>query len=208
MLLFGFSSDIRGSYRQPCSLKPVENLVGVRYLLPCTNCGKQIPVEARQAGDEVRCPCGRTTTVPRLLELRRLPEERAAESSNDDRRPAWGAKQRTVMVGAIVTLIALCFAGWRGSTWPQSPIRPFAEEKFQAALSDISPAQSWGYWLFLRESGLSPVSPREWEAYENALTRAQIALAVAIAFALAGLAVVVVGVFWVGSSDRTPSASD
>lgn len=108
----------------------------------------------------------------------------------------------------MVMLVALSVAAWRGWTWPPSPIRPFAEEKLQAALADVSPAQSWGYWLFLRESGLSPVSPREWEAYENAVTRAQIALAVAMAFALAGLAVVLVGVFWVGSGDATPPASD
>lgn len=103
-------------------------------------------------------------------------------------------------------LVALSYVGWRGWTWPQSPVRPFAEDKFQAAVSDISPAQSWGYWLFLRETGLYPVSPREWEAYENARTRAQIAVAVASAFALAGLAVVLIGVFWVGRGDRESDA--
>ena len=106
-----------------------------------------------------------------------------------------------MMVGAIVMLVALSVAAWRVWTWPPSPIRPFAEEKFQAAVSEITPAQSWGYWLFLRDSGLSPVSPREWEAYENAVARAQIALSVVVAFALAGLAVCLIGYFWVGPRD-------
>ncbi len=75
-------------------------------------------------------------------------------------------------------------------------------------MSEITPAQSWGYWLFLRESGLSPVSPREWEAYENAVTRAQIALAVAMAFALVGLAVVLVGFSGMGSRDGAAQGSD
>lgn len=87
-------------------------------------------------------------------------------------------------------------------------MRPVPEEKLHAAVSEITPAQSWGYWLFLRESGLSPVSPREWEAYEDALTRARIALAVTIAFALAGLAVVLVGAFGVGSSSGASPGSE
>ncbi len=112
------------------------------------------------------------------------------------------------MVGVLVIVVAVSVAAWRAWTWPKSPIRPLPEEKFYAAMSEITPAQSWGYWLFLRESGLSPVGPREWEAYENALTRARIAMAVTIAFALAGLAVVLIGAFGVGSSGGESPGSE
>lgn len=34
------------------------------YLLPCS-CGREIPIEPRQAGETVSCECGRTSAAPR-----------------------------------------------------------------------------------------------------------------------------------------------
>lgn len=50
-----------------------------KYLLPC-ECGREIPVETAQAGEETVCDCGKTLAVPRLLELKRLPSADEGET--------------------------------------------------------------------------------------------------------------------------------
>lgn len=41
------------------------------YLLPCA-CGRDLVIQPRQAGEMIRCECGRECAVPRLNEIRRL----------------------------------------------------------------------------------------------------------------------------------------
>ena len=75
------------------------------YLLPCS-CGRENPVETRQAGGSVRCECGRTCTVPTMREvlaLRRAPDS-AGEAASI--RPVWGNPQRLLVAGLIILLLA------------------------------------------------------------------------------------------------------
>ena len=76
-----------------------------QYLLEC-ECGKQLSVGARQAGQSVRCGCGNTIGVPSLRDLRRLP---VAHRGDRRKSTAWSQTQGfTFVMGSIVTAIALC----------------------------------------------------------------------------------------------------
>ena len=56
------------------------------YLVECV-CGEKIAVRVGQAGQQVRCGCGREVNIPLLRELRKLP---TAQPSAD--RPASAAR--------------------------------------------------------------------------------------------------------------------
>jgi hypothetical protein len=47
-----------------------------KYLLTC-ECGEKLPVEVAQAGQQVRCDCGRGVAVPALRAIRKLPQAEA-----------------------------------------------------------------------------------------------------------------------------------
>ena len=75
------------------------------YLLPCA-CGRENPVEPRQAGETVRCVCGRACTVPTMREVRALRPTVDAPATPGRARPAWGNPQRLLVVGIVVLLLA------------------------------------------------------------------------------------------------------
>lgn len=131
-----------------------------RYLLPCS-CGQAIRVEASQAGQEIRCPCGAVLEVPPIRSLAQL--ERAdkeppagrpsavrgetpseAEPAARKRvasRPGstWGARQRLLFVGAIVTAIGLGLLAYLYLRRPRLP-----------EMESLTPIGTWRMWHDLR----------------------------------------------------------
>lgn len=77
------------------------------YLLPCT-CGRNVIVRTRQAGETVRCECGRDCAVPRLVEIRRL---QPADVPAAAVRRQWGGAQRFLVGGLALMLVAGVAAG-------------------------------------------------------------------------------------------------
>lgn len=53
------------------------------YLLPCS-CGKSVSIEVSQAGQEVKCVCGETLSVPSLLQIKKLPEDTARQKTSEN----------------------------------------------------------------------------------------------------------------------------
>ena len=83
-----------------------------KYLLPCT-CGREIPVEATQAGQQVRCQCGLGLEVPTLLNLTRLkPAEPPTAAAPPRARSTWGLRQRVMLVGLWIMAVGASWAGW------------------------------------------------------------------------------------------------
>lgn len=74
-------------------------------------------------------------------------------------------------------------------------MRGFDPEKFAVAVDRITPAESWGYYLMLRETGLMSISPREWDAYETAVFRARLGLVWAALLTAVGVGTAAGGVF-------------
>ena len=83
-----------------------------KYLLPCI-CGQDIPVEATQAGQQVRCVCGVELEVPTLLNLIRLkPAVPPADAVPRRARSAWGRRQQVMLVGLAIMAVGALWAGW------------------------------------------------------------------------------------------------
>jgi DNA-directed RNA polymerase subunit RPC12/RpoP len=85
---------------------PAENVSDRKttYLLPCSACGREIPVEPQQAGEAVRCQCGQTCMVPTMREVQSL--RPASASTPAPAQPAWGNPQRFLVAGSVVFLLA------------------------------------------------------------------------------------------------------
>ena len=84
--------------------------MSTKYLLPCT-CGERLPVDAAQAGQQVRCPCGAELEVPTLLQLKQLVA--VAPLVGARRRPiAWGPRQAVMLLGAILAVLGISWAAW------------------------------------------------------------------------------------------------
>jgi hypothetical protein len=85
--------------------------VRAKYLLPCV-CGQEIPVEATQAGQQVRCQCGVELEVPTLLNLTRLKSAAPPAAAPRRTRSAWGHRQRVMLVGLAIMAVGTLWAGW------------------------------------------------------------------------------------------------
>lgn len=93
-----------------------------KYLVPC-ECGLQLVVAASQAGQSLRCVCGRTVLLPTLLELRKFP--RVQEEVVGGPSSGWGIPQRLISIGSLILLGALVWLGvlWF-VLWPEKPTVP------------------------------------------------------------------------------------
>ncbi|HEY2837671.1 MAG TPA: hypothetical protein VGJ26_00870 [Pirellulales bacterium] len=89
------------------------------YLLPCA-CGEKLRIDASQAGLDLRCRCGQTVKAPTFRELSRLEqvEEEPATRPHAD----WGARQRLLLIGGMITACGLAIAaGFWCMTPPSDP---------------------------------------------------------------------------------------
>jgi hypothetical protein len=129
-----------------------------KYLLPCS-CGHQTPVEASQAGQQIRCECGAVLEVPTMRGIAQLdragPESLAAgafppgatkqaskavglaakrSSSN------WGPRQGVLLVGGVITGLALCLASYYYVSRPRI---------IDATI--LAPIETWQLWFDLNQ---------------------------------------------------------
>jgi len=118
------------------------------YLLPC-ECGRRIPVEATQSGQEVNCPCGRQLEVPTMLKLSTLERAKRTERSRPP-SASWGTRQGVFLLGLIITLAGSGFAAY---VYLQRPkILP---------ITDLTPRQTWFVWQLEIRPGLNQPPPGE-----------------------------------------------
>lgn len=142
-----------------------------RYLLPCP-CGQRIPVSLAEAGGTVRCgACGAELAVPTYRELKSL-EPAAADANAPPRRPSnWTGWHRRILLGSVVTLVALALAAICHASRPR--LQSVDQLPFQAV---------WLQWQELRQ-GLDRFPSREERRYVEESSRATLLLAVALSIA-------------------------
>lgn len=120
----------------------------VKYLLPC-QCGKQIPVDTRQAGQDVRCDCGTMLEVPTMrgvTALRRVDvEEEVDELSQTEMSDGWGVSQGVAVMGGVIFLLGVGLFVLHCLAAP-GPVEFMTEN-----LDSLTPADTFGLWLRLRE---------------------------------------------------------
>jgi hypothetical protein len=173
---------------------PTQNL----YLLPCP-CGHKVSIEPRQAGQTVRCTCGRPLTAPTMLGMASL--ERS-EPTTAARRPAaaWGVPHRLILLG-IVILVATALAAI--GVYQGRPIPPadfFTFERNQRRAEEMAPSQTVMLWRYFQR-GLEPGMTGQELQYDRALVYYRSWLGVATAFGLVGAGLVCLGI-WKGRAGR------
>jgi hypothetical protein len=117
-----------------------------QYLVTCV-CGRQLPVEVGQAGEQLTCVCGTNVSVPTLRQLRQLPVATAAEPVSVAKH-SWGARQGTIAASLIAaTLLLLGAAASRYTEHPLPQFHPEAQIKMvDQFLTKKSPAELWQIW--------------------------------------------------------------
>lgn len=151
--------------------------MSARYLLTCSGCQKQVPVEAGRAGGNVTCECGETLEVPTMRALRELPQETAPAEAESVSSPVaasaesnWGPKQGVLLLGLILFVAGLIPTLYMAATYPklnmptQEKMRDIAELQFD----QMTLTRSWEVWKgIIEEQGLT-TQPTLYEAnYEK-----------------------------------------
>jgi hypothetical protein len=145
----------------------------------------------RQAGQEIRCECGKPVTVPPLLAMKRL-EPAPPDPAAAAKPSRWGIGHRVAVIGLLIVLPSLAYGGRLLTHWPQPPYSRLDVDGYHKVIARVSPASTWAMWLDLRERGLNPLDPRDQQAYEESLLRAQIALGMAAFVAITGIVVLII----------------
>jgi hypothetical protein len=125
--------------------------VATRYLLPCS-CGQKIPVEMRQAGEIITCPCGNSLEVPTLLKLKTYQRVEVPPPAETPKK-AWNAGHRLILLGAVIIIATVAIGGWLFWERPADPFANLNAEQVKAALQTVSPSQSWRRWLYYEKAG-------------------------------------------------------
>lgn len=115
--------------------------MATRYLLACS-CGREIPVEAGQAGDRVACECGNSVAVPKLGELRLRPRIEAAE-----RKTAWSARHGLLTVGILVAVASLFAGVYFYATTPERGLETAVQtDAVNRYFDSLAPWETWRHW--------------------------------------------------------------
>ena len=126
------------------------------FLLPC-ECGQTTPVQVSQAGQSLRCACGRALTVPTMRGIRELkpaevePSKKVTERSwNQTRGMIFGAGALCIIAGII--LCAFNYPIYRNA----AAVQPTSEdlEFTWAAIDATPPADLLDLWHFASQHGL------------------------------------------------------
>ena len=134
-----------------------------RYLIECS-CGEKIAVGAGQAGQEVRCDCGRAVQVPLLRELRGLPTVAAADPDRAKTSPSPRPRVLALLVfcGVLGTVLSLLLSGVL--LFARSQMDPSwtheAQRDYDGQIIDSLPAdEMFNAWHDLRHEGLGEKQP-------------------------------------------------
>ena len=171
------------------------------FLLPCS-CGAKIAVEPRQAGQTVRCDCGKSLTVPTMLEMAKLERAEAAEDRAQGKNPLdWGVPQILIVLGIVALLVAGAFAAIAVHLRPPPRIGDLNPETVQRGIRrevDRWPAFKvvLEYWN-MKKQGLGRGLLAAEDIYNRDLAIYRLWWGIAVAVGLSG-----VGLLWAGVARR------
>jgi hypothetical protein len=160
------------------------------YLLPC-DCGRNIAISPRQAGETVRCDCGQTRIAPNLGEIRRLrPAEKSQAPTVSRAGSSWGAPERLLLLGIVLVVIAVASASVLAWQYPsQKAIEAYIQQR-HAFVQSLGPWDS----LQLYRRKLAPgVDAPNWPNFYGGREILAIGLAIIGILGAAGVVLVVLG---------------
>ncbi|MBN2023363.1 MAG: hypothetical protein JW809_11295 [Pirellulales bacterium] len=156
-----------------------------QYRLPCP-CGSFVLVDPRQAGQTVRCECGRTLDVPTMRAIGEL--EPVVLAQDAARHPlVWGVRQRVLLAGWVLVLasVGTLLYFWL-LTKPESPARFFAPERIQRGTERLTLVETFMLWERLQQEALARQHP-DLAEYAKALLAYRIRMGVTSVFLAIGV---------------------
>jgi hypothetical protein len=113
--------------------------VTVKYLLPCS-CGEKIAIESSQAGQAIRCSCGKTLEAPTMQGIRRLEQSADIVDESAVSSSIGGVTVGIALLGLIILSVGGGIAGWN-----------YTRRPVMIDVDYMSPWDTWLMWQSLRE---------------------------------------------------------
>jgi len=175
--------------------------VQAKHLVPCSSCGGQVPVGRQQAGETVRCQCGASLEVPTLLKLTKLPSAQDPDVSAEIQAGFWGLRQRLILAGLVIAILALVPAVILMLTFPERPEKQFMDpNEIRKRSEGFTATESLLVWRDLARTGVNHLWVEDQLGYKDAVIRYeekrlnyQIGIVVFFVFCCLGIALTVVG---------------
>lgn len=179
------------------------------FELTCPDCQTKVPVTPAKAGGEVPCPqCDRTIAVPKLGELKTLPQVQDAGSGSADVAPRGLSGGRSMAFAALGATSLLCFLGaaFCGINWATIEVPATSQshlEGLKETYSQLSAARLIREYEDITELGVAVPHPYPYRTIE---LRKQAWGNKAMTFAVAGLLAAVLSVFVGRRTSASPAA--
>ena len=181
------------------------------HRLPCPSCPHQLDVSPAQAGEQTTCPkCGQAVDVPKLGELRQLPQAEASTArSTPPREQPVGRRIAFVGMGlvaaAMLLIAAFCTVRWAMIDVPMTTESHIADVRERYA--QLSGAQLIREWEDMEAYGVALAAPFEYRKIELTKQGWGRDALISGSIGLAALAVMVILGF-TGRSSRADHAKD
>lgn len=138
------------------------------YLLSCPSCGVVQKVTPAQAGGQVVCPaCGELVRIPKLGDLRQLPQADAATAVGTAREPGSPLRRFGFVAFGLVGIAGLLVAGFCLIRWALIEV-PTTTEQHIAELRDtyanVSASQLVIEYEDIEQFGVDLASPMAYQA--------------------------------------------
>ena len=180
------------------------------FELTCPDCQSKVPVTPAKAGGEVPCTqCDRNITVPKLGELKTLPQVPAAGASPADVAPRGLSGGRSMAFAVLGAISLLCFLGaaFCGVNWATIEVPATSQthlDGLKESYQQLSAARLIREYEDITELGVDVPQPYPYRTIE---LRKQAWGNKAIAFAGGGLLAAVLSVFIGRRTSASPAAN-
>lgn len=172
------------------------------YLLPCS-CGKKAPIEPRQAGEVIPCPCGASLTVPTMLEMATLERVERESDTRAERHP-WGVTQQLILLGSLITLLTGAGAIYLFFTQPTLQKRDVSPSELRRQVQTLTPGNCWHLYRILRMEGPERAPTPKDVAHAKLLLQHRIYVGILTLFACVGIGLIVVAAVLMKRKRRVP----
>jgi hypothetical protein len=129
-----------------------------KYLLPCAQCGAELPIDVSQAGQRVACGCGAQVEAPTMRGIRQLPRADAG-AEREEAAPYWSQQQGMLFAsGAAMLAIGLLvcvYLLWRRSLLETERPEDRYQQLEEGEIDKMSPLDLWPIWQGMRSERLS-----------------------------------------------------
>ncbi len=166
-----------------------------RYLLPCPDCHETFPVATRHAGQTIECAnCQSAVEIPKLGELRQLPEESEQRTSQSGPRQVRQSRSRLkswlfsggLMIAVLSAVAGIALLNYANGLYsPISEYTDLIEKTSNEEIDTMAAAQMWDWW-----SRATKIELGEWQENPGVGSNIQSEILTRIAYLLFGLSAV------------------